>query len=193
MILHRPAPWVAGRGCGPVQRPGRMARTVTTKEGHKDMNRAELIGNVGQAPEIRTTQAGRRVASFTLATNERWTDKASGEKREHTEWHRIVVWNEGLVGVVERFVTKGKQLFVAGQLRTRDWTDQQGVKRWTTEVVLGAFDGTIELLGSPGGGTRPPPADEYDGPGAGAAGTPAGDSGGAARSGGDDLDDDIPF
>lgn len=150
------------------------------------MNRAELIGNVGQAPEIRTTQSGRRVASFSLATNERWTDKASGEKREHTEWHRVVVWNEGLVSVVERFVEKGKQLFVAGSLRTRKWTDQAGVERWTTEVVLSAFDGQIELLGGgSGGGNRPPPAESYDGPGTGTAAP--------ARTGRDELDDDIPF
>lgn len=153
-------------------------------------NRATLVGNVGQAPEIRSTQAGTRVATFSLATNERWKDKHTGEQREATEWHRVVVFNERLVEIVEKYVDKGKQLLVEGKIKTRKWTGQDGVDRYSTEIVLENFGGTLVLLGGGanghGGGNRPPPVAD---PGA------YGSAGGAppARARRDELDDEIPF
>ena len=136
------------------------------------LNRVELIGNLGADPQVDTTPNGVRVAKISIATTEKWKD-ANGEAKERTEWHRVVIWGgrqgDGLAGVVERFARKGDRLYVAGQLRTRKWTDQQGNDRYSTEVVLSGRDATLLLLGSPRGG------------GAGGAG------------GRDDLDDEIPF
>lgn len=115
------------------------------------LNQVSLIGRLGKDPEIRHTQGGKPIANFTLATSETWKDK-SGEKQEKTEWHTIVVFNEGLCGVVERFLKKGSQVFVQGQLRTRKW-EKDGVDRYTTEVVLDTFNGTLRMLGGkPEGG-----------------------------------------
>lgn len=110
------------------------------------LNQVSLIGRLGKDPEIRHTQGGKAIANFSLATSETWRDK-SGEKQERTEWHNIVVFNEGLAGVVEKYLTKGSQCFVQGQLRTRKWEDKEGATRYTTEVVLDAFNGTLRLLG----------------------------------------------
>jgi single-strand DNA-binding protein len=110
------------------------------------LNRVMLIGNVGQDPEIRSTQGGVSVATLSLATSERWTDKQSGEKKERTEWHRVVVWPEGLVGVVEKYVRKGSKIYVEGTLRTRKWTDNAGQDRYSTEVVLSGFDAKLWML-----------------------------------------------
>ena len=110
------------------------------------LNRVQLIGNVGKDPEIRSTQGGERIANLTVATSESWTDKRSGEKKERTEWHRIAIFNDGLVGVVERFVHKGSRIFVEGQLTTRKWTDQSGQEKYSTEINLGKFNGTLILL-----------------------------------------------
>jgi single-strand DNA-binding protein len=173
----------------------RKCRTAAGSGGVSSLNRAMLIGNVGQAPEIRSTQTGQRIANFSLATNERWKDKHSGEQRERTEWHRIVVFNEHLVGVIERFVDKGSQLFVEGKLQTRKWTDNAGVERYSTEIVLQNYDGDIRLLGSPNGsGGRPPPAepDSYGSRPYSARHDAPSTLGGVAR-GGADLDDEIPF
>ena len=114
------------------------------------LNRVTLIGNLGQDPDIRTTQSGSKIAVFSLATNENWTDRRSGERVERTEWHRIVVF-ENLSEIVEKYVRKGDKLCVEGALRTREWTDNDGVRRYTTEITVGAFDGRIVLLGSPRG------------------------------------------
>lgn len=145
------------------------------------LNEASLIGNVGRDPEIRTTTNGHRVASFSLATTEKWTVKGTGERREATEWHTIVVWNEGLVGVIEKYVRKGSKLFVRGKIKTRKYTTTDGQDRWTTEVVLETGGGAIELLGDPGGNRRP------------AADDPPASS--AGRGGADPaaLDDEVPF
>lgn len=145
------------------------------------LNEASLIGNVGRDPEIRVTASGQRVASFSLATTEKWTVKGTGERREATEWHTIVVWNEGLVGVIEKYVRKGSKLFVRGKIKTRKYTMADGQDRWTTEVVLETFGGAIELLGAPGGNRRP------------AADDPPASS--AGRGGADPaaLDDEVPF
>lgn len=111
------------------------------------VNKATLIGNLGADPDIRALQDGRKVASFGLATSESWKDRQTGEKREQTEWHKVVVWGDGLVGVLERYVRKGSKLYVEGQLRTRKWQDQNGVDRTTTEVTVSGFGGKLVLLG----------------------------------------------
>lgn len=111
-------------------------------------NRVILVGNLGKDPEVRTTQAGAKVVSLTLATSETWKDRASGEKRERTEWHRVVVFNERLADVAERFLRKGRKVYLEGSLQTRKWTDQSGQERYTTEVVLAAFRGELVLLDS---------------------------------------------
>lgn len=119
------------------------------------MNRATLTGNVGKDPEIRVTQAGHKVARLSLATSERWKDKATGEKKEHTDWHTIIVWNEHLIPVIEQYVKKGTKLLVEGAIKTRKWTDDKQIERYTTEIVLQGFDARIELQGQP----QPRPGD----------------------------------
>jgi single-strand DNA-binding protein len=111
------------------------------------INKAILIGRVGKDPEIRATNNGKEIASFSLATSESWKDKASGERKEKTEWHNIVVFNEGLVSVVKNYVKKGSQLYVEGAIQTRKWQDSNGADRYTTEIVLQAYGGTLQLLG----------------------------------------------
>ena len=110
------------------------------------VNKVILVGNVGKDPEIRRTQDGRPIANLTLATSESWRDKNTGEKKEKTEWHRIVVFNEGLCKVVEQYVKKGAKLYVEGQLQTRKWTDQAGVEKYSTEVVLQGFSSQLTML-----------------------------------------------
>lgn len=153
------------------------------------VNKVILIGNVGADPEIRSTQDGRKIANLRIATSESWRDKNTGERKEKTEWHTVVCFNEGLSGVIEQYVKKGSKVYVEGQLVTRKWQDQNGNDRYSTEVVLQAFNGTLTMLSSSnGGGDR-------------------GDDGGSRSSGGDrdsgrqeqrgnysrDIDDDIPF
>jgi single-strand DNA-binding protein len=110
------------------------------------MNKAQLIGHVGKDPEIRTMQGGGKVASFSVATTETWKDKKTGDRKEKTEWHRVVVFSPGLAGVIEKYVKKGAKLYVEGQLATRKWTDKKGVDHYATEIVIKSFGGTIELL-----------------------------------------------
>ena len=110
------------------------------------MNKAQLIGHVGKDPEIRTMQGGGKVASFSVATSEAWKDKETGERREKTEWHRVVIYSPGLVGIVEKYVKKGAKLYVEGQLSTRMWEDKTGHTNYSTEIVIKSFGGTIELL-----------------------------------------------
>lgn len=142
------------------------------------MNRATLIGHVGKDPEIRVTQDGRKVASFSVATTEKWKDRNSGEAKERTEWHRIVCFNEGVCGIIEKFVQKGSKVLVEGAIKTRKWTDQSGTEKYTTEIVMGLFDAKLELLTSAdrdGGSrqaasrsaaatTRSAPASDHTGP-----------------------------
>jgi len=143
------------------------------------LNQVSLIGHVGADPEIRTTEGGRKVANLRLATNESWTDKRSGEKREQTEWHHIVVWSEGLIDVLEKYVSKGDRLYLSGKLQTRKWEDRDGNERYTTEIVLTGFDAKLGMLGSRQGGDA----------GAASEGTPAAGNGQPAHN----LDDEIPF
>jgi single-strand DNA-binding protein len=111
------------------------------------LNRAQIIGNVGKDPEIKSMSNGNRVANLTVATSESWKDKSTGDKKERTEWHRIVVWNEGLVGVIEKYVHKGTKVMIEGQIQTRKY-EQNGVEKYTTEIVLQGFGGQLILLGS---------------------------------------------
>ena len=173
------------------------------------VNKVILVGNLGKDPEVRSTQDGSKIVNLTLATSETWNDRASGERKERTEWHRIVIFNDRVADVAERFLKKGAKIYVEGSLQTRKWTDQQGQERYTTEVVIGRFNGQLTMLdgrsGGEGGGFG---GGVESGSGAGytprerapaAAARPA--AAGGARSGGPswdapkggDLDDEIPF
>ncbi|MGE0768194.1 MAG: single-stranded DNA-binding protein [Hyphomicrobiaceae bacterium] len=171
------------------------------------VNKVILVGNLGADPEIRRTQDGRPIANLRLATSETWRDKSSGEKRERTEWHRVVVFSEPLCKVIEQYVKKGAKLYIEGQLQTRKWQDQQGQDRYSTEVVLQGFNGVLTMLdgrsgGSAGmqeGGADYGGPDDYSGGGSGGGGYGGGDRKPAARSGGGGkpfdkkIDDEIPF
>lgn len=116
------------------------------------LNKVILIGNVGKDPEIRTTQDGREVASFSIATSEAWKDKSSGERKEKTEWHRIVIFSQPLVNLVKSYIKKGSKLYIEGSLHTRKWNDQTGVEKSTTEIVLQSYQGTLVMLDNRSGG-----------------------------------------
>lgn len=169
------------------------------------VNKVILIGNLGADPEVKSFQNGGRIANLRIATSENWKDKNTGEKKERTEWHTVVLNSDGLVGVAERYLRKGSKVYIEGQLRTRKWQDAQGNDRYSTEVSVGGMGGVLTMLdGAPGGG---------QGGGGGSYGggqrSGGGDFGGGQRSGGgsfgggsqggggggfaDDLDDDIPF
>lgn len=157
------------------------------------MNRATLIGNVGADPEIKTTQSGKKFASFSLATSERWTDKTTGEKKEVTTWHRCVVWNENLVAVVEQYVKKGSRLFVEGQISVREWHKEgtpEDDRRWQTEITLNGFQAILRLLDKSSGSNRAPDPDE---PKRDYAKPPAGASNGSRAPAQKSFDDEIPF
>lgn len=163
------------------------------------LNKAMLIGHLGRAPEVRAMSNGDKVASFSLATSESWRDRSSGEKRERTEWHNVVIFNEHLVKVAEQYLRKGSKVYVEGQLRTRKWQHSDGGDRWSTEVVLGRYDGTLQLLDKADGAGRPAPdPDSYGSSSGGAGGAGAGKAAGTGAGGGAfgadaPLDDDIPF
>lgn len=112
------------------------------------VNKVILVGNLGKDPEVRNSQAGQKIVNLTLATSETWNDKASGERKERTEWHRVVVFNERIADVAERFLRKGRKVYVEGSLQTRKWTDQSGQEKYTTEVVIDRFRGELTLLDS---------------------------------------------
>lgn len=114
------------------------------------LNKVVLIGNLGRDPEIRSTSDGREIANFSIATSESWKDKATGERKDKTEWHRIVVFSEGLVRVIKNYVKKGSKLYIEGQLQTRKWMDNENQERYTTEVVLQNFNSSLILLDSRG-------------------------------------------
>ena len=159
------------------------------------VNKVILVGNLGADPEIRRTQDGRPIVNLRLATSETWRDRASGERRERTEWHRVVIFNEGLAKVAEQYLKKGAKVYVEGQLQTREWEDQQGQKRHTTEVVLQGFNSTLTMLDGPGCGRG---GDDFGG-GAYGGGARGGAAPAGGRSGGynppsaSDMDDEIPF
>ncbi|MCH4025296.1 MAG: single-stranded DNA-binding protein [Acetobacter fabarum] len=116
------------------------------------VNKVILVGNLGKDPEVRSSQSGQKIVSFSLATSDTWNDRASGEKRERTEWHRVVIFNDRLADVAERFLRKGRKVYLEGALQTRKWTDQSGQERYTTEVVVDRFRGELVLLDSRNGG-----------------------------------------
>lgn len=122
------------------------------------VNKVILIGNLGNDPEIRTTQDGRKIATLSLATSERWKDRNTGEQREKTEWHRVVIFNEGLVNVAEQYLRKGSKIYVEGQIQTRKWQDQSGADRYSTEIVLQNYNATLTMLDSKGEGSSQEPA-----------------------------------
>ena len=143
------------------------------------VNKVILVGNLGKDPEIRRTQDGRPIANLSVATSESWRDRATGERKEKTEWHRVVIFNEGLCKVVEQYLKKGSKVYLEGALQTRKWTDKDGAEKYSTEIVLQNFRGELTMLDSKGGG-----------------------EGGGARSGAgespasfqrDEMDDEIPF
>jgi single-strand DNA-binding protein len=163
------------------------------------VNKVILVGNLGRDPEVRQTQDGKPVVSFSVATSENWRDRASGERRERTEWHRVVIFNDRLADVAQKYLRKGSKVYLEGQLQTRKWSDQSGQERYTTEVVLGQFRGELTMLdgrgegggAGSGGGYDEAPAD-YGGGAAPATARGRGGQGGG-KGGGADLDDEIPF
>ena len=157
------------------------------------VNKVILIGNLGRDPEIRSTQDGAKIVNLNLATSERWKDRNTGEQRERTEWHRVVIFNENLGRIAEQYLRKGNTVYIEGQLQTRKWTDQQGVEKYSTEVVLQRYRGELTLLGGrqdgSGGMMASPPSNPQDSQPAVA--SPS-QSAPPPMAGGD-LDDDIPF
>lgn len=127
------------------------------------VNKVILVGNLGKDPEIRSMQSGDRVASFSVATSERWKDKASGERKEKTEWHKVVIFDERLVEIAEKYMRKGSKVYLEGQLQTRKWTDQSGQEKYTTEVVLQRFKSELTLLDSKSDSS--PEGQDYEGSG----------------------------
>jgi single-strand DNA-binding protein len=157
------------------------------------VNKVILIGNLGADPEIRRTQDGRAIANLRLATSETWRDKGTGERREKTEWHRVVIFNDNLCRIAEQYLKKGSKVYIEGQLQTRKWTDQQGVERYTTEVVLQNFRGELALLDRAGGGAESSGqgGDDFGSPGPTASRERQPAMASSSRR--DDLNDDIPF
>ena len=160
------------------------------------VNKVILVGNLGKDPEVRRMQDGRPVVNMSVATSESWRDKATGERKEKTEWHRVVIFNEGLAKIAEQYLKKGAKVYLEGQLQTRKWTDQQGVEKYSTEVVLQGFNSALTMLDRAGGGGG---GSDFGGGSGGdsqdfGAGRPAARqpamAGGGKRG---DLDDEIPF
>ena len=161
------------------------------------VNKVILVGNLGKDPEIRRTQDGRPIANLSIATSETWRDKNSGERKEKTEWHRVVVFNEGLCKVAEQYLKKGAKVYIEGALQTRKWTDQQGAEKYSTEVVLQGFNSTLTMLdgrggGGGGGSFGDEPGGDFgsSGPVSSAPRRPVAAGGGGRNN---DMDDDIPF
>jgi single-strand DNA-binding protein len=156
------------------------------------LNRVMLIGNLGQEPDIRSMQNGGRVCNLSIATSESWKDRNTGERKEKTEWHRVVVFNEGLVGVIENYVKKGSKVFIEGQLETRKWQDQNGQDKYSTEVVIKNFNGGLTMLdgrndSQGGGGYQQRPQAQQSG------GGQQQQQNAAPAPVHDDFEDDIPF
>ena len=159
------------------------------------VNKVILIGNLGRDPEIRTLNSGDRVANLRIATSESWRDKASGERKEKTEWHSVVIFNENIVKVAENYLKKGSTVYVEGALQTRKWTDQSGVEKYSTEIVLQKFRGELTMLGGKGDRDSASSGDDYFGGGEsrGFQSGPAAKGSGPRESFPADLDDEIPF
>ncbi len=153
------------------------------------INKVILVGNLGRDPEIRATKDGREIASLAIATSESWKDKNTGERKEKTEWHRVSIFNEGLVNIAKNYLKKGSKIYVEGQLQTSKYTDKDGVEKYSTEVVLQGYNGNLTMLDGKqsGGGMNDNSSDYGQAPAASSA------SAGNARSAAPDLDDEIPF
>ena len=156
------------------------------------VNKVILIGNLGADPEIRRTQDGKPIANLRIATSESWRDKNTGERKEKTEWHRVVIFNEGLCRVAEQYLKKGAKVYIEGQLQTRKWQDQSGQEKYSTEVVLQGFNSTLTMLDGRGGGGSfaDNGGNDFAGGGSSGGGGQRRVAGGGGRS---DMDDDIPF
>ena len=148
------------------------------------VNKVILVGNLGADPEVRYTKDNRPIVHLNVATSETWRDKSSGERKERTEWHRIVIFSEGLAKVAQQYLKKGSKVYLEGQLQTRKWQDQQGQDKYTTEIVLQGFNATLTMLDRAGEGSGA--RDDFDSP-------PMARAGGGPRGAGPDLDDEIPF
>ncbi|WGM38597.1 single-stranded DNA-binding protein [Caulobacter sp. NIBR1757] len=165
------------------------------------VNKVILIGNLGKDPEIRTLNSGDRVCNLTIATSESWRDRQSGEKKEKTEWHRVVIFNDNIVKVAEQYLKKGSSVYIEGSLQTRKWTDAQGAEKYSTEIVLQKFRGELTMLGGRDGGGASAGGGDSDYGGGYSGGGGGGGFGGGQRnkqSGPSedfsaDLDDEIPF
>ena len=167
------------------------------------VNKVTLLGNLGKDPEVRNTQDGAKIVQLAIATSERWKDRNTGEPRERTEWHRVVIFNENLGRVAEQYLRKGSSVYLEGQLQTRKWTDQQGVEKYTTEVVLQRYRGELTLLGGRGdasdGGYGDSAGGNMGGGGYGGGAPAAAPSAPTTPAtpppmhGGENIDDDIPF
>ncbi|MBT56431.1 MAG: single-stranded DNA-binding protein [Mameliella sp.] len=171
------------------------------------VNKVILVGNLGRDPEVRTFQNGGKVCNLRIATSENWKDRSTGERRERTEWHSVAIFQEGLVRVAEQYLRKGSKVYIEGQLQTRKWQDQSGQDRYSTEVVLQGFGGTLVMLdgrseGGGGGGGFSGGGSDYGGGGGGGYDDPGYGGGSSGGSGGGsgpsrapsrDIDDEIPF
>jgi single-strand DNA-binding protein len=163
------------------------------------VNKVILVGNLGADPEIRRTQDGRPIANLRVATSESWRDKATGERKEKTEWHRVVIFSEGLCRVAEQYLKKGAKIYIEGQLQTRKWQDQSGQDKYSTEVVLQGFNSVLTMLDGRGGGGGAMSDDSGSDFGSSGGSFGGGGqqrrvaAGGGGRGGGNDMDDDIPF
>jgi single-strand DNA-binding protein len=156
------------------------------------VNTVILVGNLGKDPEIRRTQDGRPIANLSVATSESWRDKATGERKEKTEWHRVVIFNEGLCKVAEQYLKKGAKVYLEGQLQTRKWTDQSGADKYSTEVVLQGFNSNLTMLEGRSGGSGGFGSDDSSGD-FGSGGSSAAPRHAVAAARNSDMDDDIPF
>ena len=166
------------------------------------VNKVILVGNLGRDPEIRFTQSGQKLANVSVATSETWRDKQSGERREKTEWHRVVIFDERLADIAEKYLKKGSKVYMEGSLQTRKWTGNDGIEKYTTEVVLQRFSGVLTMLdsaggggggGYAGGGDNAPSWDGPDGGGQSSGGSSGSGGKGGGNFPGGDLDDEIPF
>ena len=155
------------------------------------VNKVILVGNLGRDPEVRFSQDGKKIVNMSVATSESWTDRNSGERREKTEWHRVVIFDDRIADVAEKYLNKGSKVYLEGQLQTRKWTGNDGIEKYTTEVVLQRFRSELTMLDSRSGGGG---GGDYGGGGGGEPDyAPAEPAGGPGGNMGDDLDDEIPF
>ncbi|MCF8495844.1 MAG: single-stranded DNA-binding protein [Alphaproteobacteria bacterium] len=162
------------------------------------VNKVILVGNLGKDPEVRSMQSGDKVVNLSIATGESWKDKATGERKERTEWHRVVIFNQNIANVAENYLKKGAKVYIEGQLETRKWTDKDGAEKYSTEVVLRPFRGEMTMLDSKGGGTsgggfQDNAAGGFQGGGYASGGASGGGSSARSKAPVDEFEDEIPF